>query len=247
MYSPFFTNHRRYQQPYPTYHPFHPVYHVDPAPEDLRPTERSAAPKVVRIPVQFGGSERLDRTESGVKIQKVLRGFLARKSLWKVKDIKIEVDEIEERLRSRETVELMKTDAKERLRMSESLMSLLLKLDSIRGVDLGVRGCRKAVIRKAIGGIEAGDLGESCGMERGREDCEVKGSGGRERELLEKMVKENEKMVRMMRELFERNEAQTRMLNALTQRVGMLERVIVCDRMRRKKKKKAAPLPCTDK
>ncbi|XP_047968491.1 BAG family molecular chaperone regulator 5, mitochondrial-like [Salvia hispanica] len=256
MYSPFFTNHRRYQQPYPTYHPFHSVYHADPA-------ERSAAPKVVRIPVQFGGSERLDRTESAVKIQKVFRGFLARKSLRKVKDVKMEVDEIEERLRRRETMELVKTDAKERLRMSESLMSLLLKLDSIRGVDLGVRGCRKAVIRKAIGlqeridaivagEIEGGEsecgaeLEESCGMERGMGDCEEKASGGRERELLEMVVKENEKMVRMMSELFERNEAQTKMLNALTQRVGMLERVIVCDRLRRKKKK-AAPLPCTDK
>ncbi|KAG6422436.1 hypothetical protein SASPL_119008 [Salvia splendens] len=303
MYSPFFTNHRRYQQPHPTYHPFHPVYYADPVPEDLRPAEMSAAPKVVRIPVQFAGSERLDRTEWAVKIQKVFRGYLARKSLRKVKDIKLEVDEIEERLRSCKTVELVKTDAKERLRMSESLMCLLLKLDSICGVDLGVKGCRKSVIRKAIGlqeridaivagEIEAGecdcdvaencadlkdsceiecdagvneagesecgvaenrvDLEESCEMERGREDeggmgdCEVKASGETERELLEKTVKENEKMVRMMSELFERNEAQTRMLNALTQRVGMLERMIVCDRMR-KKKKKAAPLPCTDK
>ncbi|KAL1565337.1 BAG family molecular chaperone regulator 5, mitochondrial-like [Salvia divinorum] len=144
MYSPFFTNHRRYQQPHPTYHPFHPVYHVDPATEDLRPA------KVVRIPVQYAGSERLDRAESAVKIQKVFSGFLARKSLRKVKDIEIEVDEIEERLKSAEAVELLKTDAKERLRMSESLMSLLLKLDSIRGVDFGVRAFRKAVIRKAI-------------------------------------------------------------------------------------------------
>ncbi|KAG6422437.1 hypothetical protein SASPL_119009 [Salvia splendens] len=134
--------------PYPTYHPFHPVYHAvaEPITE-----ETAAAPKVVRIRVQSAGSERLDRTESAVKIQKVFRGFLGRKSLRKVKDVKIEVDEIEERLKSRETVELLKTDAKERLRMSERLMSLLLKLDSIGGVDLGVRACRKAVIRKAIG------------------------------------------------------------------------------------------------
>ncbi|KAL1565336.1 hypothetical protein AAHA92_07563 [Salvia divinorum] len=326
MYSPYFTNHRRYQQPHPTYHPLHSVYHVDPDLEDLRPAERAAARKVVRIPVQFAGSERLDRTESAVKIQKVIRGFLARKSLRKVKDIKIEVDEIEERLKCGEVVELLKTDAKERLRMSESLMSLLLKLDSIRGIDFGVRGCRKVVIRKAIclqeridaivageieagesdrdvsencadlkdsgeikcvaggievgesdrdaaencadlkdsceiecvaGGIEAGvencaDLEGSCEMERGMEDggvgdCEVKVSGETERELLERMMKESEKMVRMMSELFERNETQTRMLNALTQRVGMLEKVIACDRMRKKKTKKAAPLRCTDK
>ena len=68
-----------------------------------------------------------------------------------MKEIKIEVDRIEQRLKRREIVELLKTDVKERLLMNESLMSLLLKLDLIRGVDLGVRACRKAVIRKAIG------------------------------------------------------------------------------------------------
>ncbi|KAK4402608.1 hypothetical protein Sango_1001500 [Sesamum angolense] len=62
----------------------------------------------------------------------------------------------------------------------------------------------------------------------------------RNRELLERMVEENEKMMRMMTQLFERNEAQTRMLNALTHRVGMLEKAFVCDRLRRKKKCKAA-------
>ncbi|XP_057774933.1 uncharacterized protein LOC130993914 [Salvia miltiorrhiza] len=151
MDSPFFPTNRWYQQPDPTYRPFPPsvrgvpVYH-----EDHRPAERASGPRVVRIPVQFVGSERLDRTGSAVKIQKVFRGFLVRKSLRKIKDIKIEVDEIEARLKRGEVVELVKRDAKERLRMNESLMALLLKLDSICGVDFGVRGCRKAVIRKAI-------------------------------------------------------------------------------------------------
>ena len=89
---------------------------------------------------------------------------MARKRQRKMKEIKIEVDQIEQRLKRRETVELLKTDTKERLLMSESLMSLLLKLDFNRGVDLGVRSCRKAVVCKAIGlqeridAIVAGDL-----------------------------------------------------------------------------------------
>ncbi|KAK6160439.1 hypothetical protein DH2020_003820 [Rehmannia glutinosa] len=166
MESAFFRNGRWYQQPGPTRHHFShspsfggglPVYQVDPsmgAHRPVRPTQRppdrNPGPKVVRIPVHFVGSEQVDRSGSALKIQKVFRGFLVRKCLKKIKDIKVQVDEIEERLLKSEVVELVRRDEKERLRMNESLMSLLFKLDSICGVDFGVRGCRKAVIRKAI-------------------------------------------------------------------------------------------------
>lgn len=308
MDHPFFTNRRWFEQPDPIHRPFRPsargvpVHHVDPP-----------APKIVRIPVQFFGSERLDRTGSAVRIQKVFRGFLVRKSLGKIKGIKLQVDEIEERLRRSDVVDLVRRDPKERLRLNESLMALLLKLDSICGVDFGIRACRKAVIRKAIAlqeridAIVASDLGggrngeivdlesesnvasdvensvppanskdsvddrEAVSCERGMEvergddeagiidvgvDCEVKvgeasGIGNVEtvkgndnsmtnRELLEKMMKENEKMMSMMSQLYEKTETQTRMLNGLTHRVELLEKAVVCDRLRKKKKKAKA-------
>lgn len=336
MDSPFFTNRRWFEQPDPNHRPFHPsargvpVYHVDPSPEShrpvqraQRPTERPSAPKIVRIPVQFLGSGQLDRTGSAVKIQKVFRGLLVRKSLRKIKDIKLQVDEIEERLKRSEVVDLVRRDPKERLRLNESLMALLLKLDSICGVDFGVRGCRKAVIRKAIalqemidaivtsdlgGGrngeivdlesesnvtsdvensappanlkgscceddghlkdsivdredfevvscgrvmeVEGGDGDDEAGIVDVGVDCEVKVSEANEnletvkgndsmtnRELLEKMMKENEKMMSMMSQLFEKTDMQTRMLNGLTHRVELLEKAVVCDRLRKKKKK----------
>ncbi|KAH6798094.1 hypothetical protein C2S52_022648 [Perilla frutescens var. hirtella] len=299
MDSPF--NRRWYQQPDPTRRPFHPspssrgvpVYRVDPTQETRRPVESASAPKVVRIPVQFVGSGQPDRARSAVKIQKVVRGFLVRKSLRKIEDIKLEVDEIEERLQRKEVVDSVKRDAKERLRVSESLMALLLKLDSISGVDFGVRVCRKAVIRKAIAlqeridaivaaadsenseivdlesependehvplvnfEAESGGDGDRKSLEDDEAgivdvgvDCEVKVSGdvgaegsGNEnktnRELLEKMMGENEKMLCMMNQLFERSETQTRMLNALTHRVELLEKAFVCDKLMRKKKMK---------
>ncbi|XP_019199806.1 PREDICTED: uncharacterized protein LOC109193405 [Ipomoea nil] len=61
-----------------------------------------------------------------------------------------EVDEIERRVSQSETVEVLRRDERERIRVNEMLMSLLFKLDSVRGVDSGVRVCRKAVTRKAI-------------------------------------------------------------------------------------------------
>ncbi|KAG8365843.1 hypothetical protein BUALT_Bualt17G0014000 [Buddleja alternifolia] len=148
MDDPFFGNHRWYQQPAPTRYPFSRspsfVYDVDPTREARRP-EKKPGPRVV--PVQFVG---VDRSGCALKIQKVFRGFLVRKCMKKMKDIKVEVDKIEERVLKGEVEELIRRDEKERLRMNESLMSLLFKLDSICGLDFGVRACRKAVIRKVI-------------------------------------------------------------------------------------------------
>ena len=73
-----------------------------------------------------------------------------RKSVKKIAAIRREVDEVERRILREEALESMKKDPKERLRVNETLMSLLFKLDSVRGVDLGVRDCRKSVIKRAI-------------------------------------------------------------------------------------------------
>lgn len=82
----------------------------------------------------------------------------------------MQVDEIEEKISRSEVVELLRTDGREKLRMNEALMSLLLKLDSICGVDFGVRGCRKAVIRKVIALQERIDAIVAADLER---NCEI--------------------------------------------------------------------------
>lgn len=112
-------------------------------------TKTTPSPKVVSIPVHFVGSER-SRSDSALKIQKVFRGFLARKSVKKIAAIKREVDEVEKRISKKENLESIRSDPKERLRVNETLMSLLFRLDSVRGVDSGVRDCRKSVIKKTI-------------------------------------------------------------------------------------------------
>ncbi|KAF3958419.1 hypothetical protein CMV_016683 [Castanea mollissima] len=115
-----------------------------------KPTPSSR--KVVSIPVQFVGSGRggSESDSSALKIQKVFRGFLVRKSVKKIAAIRREVDEVERQISREEALESMKKDPKERLRVNETLMSLLFRLDSVRGVDSGVRDCRKSVIKRAI-------------------------------------------------------------------------------------------------
>ena len=68
----------------------------------------------------------------------------------KIAAIRREVDEVERRILREEALESMKKDLKERLRVNEMLMRLLFRLDSVRGVDSGVRDCRKSVIKRAI-------------------------------------------------------------------------------------------------
>lgn len=106
--------------------------------------------KVVSIPVQFVGSGGRSRSDSAVKIQKVFRGFRVRRSVRKIAAIRREVEEMERKVSKESTVESIRSDPKERLRVNEVLMSLLFQLDSVRGVDSAVRDCRKAVIRRAI-------------------------------------------------------------------------------------------------
>lgn len=75
---------------------------------------------------------------------------MIRKTVKKIASIRNEVYDIERRIDDTEVVSLIRRDAKERLRVNETLMSLLFKLDSIRGVDCGIRDLRKAVTKKAI-------------------------------------------------------------------------------------------------
>ncbi|XP_010263430.1 PREDICTED: uncharacterized protein LOC104601691 [Nelumbo nucifera] len=109
---------------------------------------KSPSTNVISIPIRFVSEEK--RPAAALKIQKCFRGFLIRKNVKKIIEIKKEVDEVEQRISRRKTVDLIRTDAKEQLRVNETLMSLLFRLDSVRGVDSGVRECRKKVIKKAI-------------------------------------------------------------------------------------------------
>ncbi|OAY32300.1 uncharacterized protein LOC110629501 [Manihot esculenta] len=353
MDDPFFSrSHFSYPSP-PRY--YYPAVRQIPVSRQTTPVQ-----KVVQIPVRYVDSAP-SRMDSVVKIQKVFRGFLVRKSVKKIAGIKREVDEIEKRISMKNTVELIRRDSKERLKVNETLMNLLLRLDSVPGVDSGVRDCRRAVIKRAIrlqemiDAIVAGDqelevddlakngeedtdqnsethdrapdveanVGESEKMpeklqnperqesktgresmgdvelaevevgEDGNAEHDVSGAGSeyaesvdlsreesqvdssanpeddsfeshentladqketehekdqscgdkkevstKSKELLERMMEDNKKMMGLMSELFERNEMQTRLLSSLSHRVEQLERALMCERSKRKKKRR---------
>ncbi|XAR48210.1 hypothetical protein NMG60_11030954 [Bertholletia excelsa] len=145
MESPFFAN------PWPCCQtssgPFSPI--AIGVPVEPVQGSRTASPNVVSVPVHEVSSE-TSRASAALKIQKVFKGSLVRKSMRRIASVKCEVEEVERRVSKVEFVELIRRDEMEKLRVNEALMSLLFKLDSVRGVDSGVRDCRKAMIRKAI-------------------------------------------------------------------------------------------------
>ncbi|KAJ8497791.1 hypothetical protein OPV22_008343 [Ensete ventricosum] len=118
----------------------------------------TANPRVVSIPVHFDGSDEVPavmkparvapseavRLSAAVAIQRIFRGHMVRKNVRVVSRIAMEVEEIERMVCSE--VERLRAYPKERLRVGEMLMALLLRLDSVRGV----REYRKKTIRRVI-------------------------------------------------------------------------------------------------
>ncbi|KAK8527263.1 hypothetical protein V6N13_085107 [Hibiscus sabdariffa] len=290
----------------------------------------SLKPKTVSIPVRFVGSER-GRSESAVKIQKVFRGFLVRRNVKKIMAIRKQVNEMDLSVSKTETVDLIRNDSKERLKVNEILMSLLFKLDSVRGVDSCVRDLRKSVIKRAIAlqemvdnaiinsgeqsvnssnaevvdkGQDMVDSSDDCNQtleetsndaesvpnlneQEGTEDVTDEGNEektpetsenesqtaqenaveeeepGKEKEgrgmnriskeesgrkeMVERIMEDNEKMMRLMEALTARNEMQSGMLRALAQRVEQLEKAFLCDKLRRKKRRSDEKSQCGGK
>ncbi|XP_021723132.1 uncharacterized protein LOC110690579 [Chenopodium quinoa] len=144
MEPPFFNIH--YQTPTPPQFRRFPVNIRPTAAAQTTPSRRR---KVISIPIHDENSLR-KRSDSAIRIQKVFRGFRVRKPVKKILELKGEVDAVEKKLQERETMKAIKRDRMERLKVNESLMVLLFKLDSVRGFNDEIRVLRKMVIRKAI-------------------------------------------------------------------------------------------------
>lgn len=98
---------------------------------------------------------RMDETSAATKMQSAFRGFSTRKgsplkNLRVIRDVKADADAIRRRLVDRQVVESILQNEKERLKITEEIMSLLLKLDAIQGANSFVRESRKAVIRELL-------------------------------------------------------------------------------------------------
>lgn len=76
---------------------------------------------------------------------------MVRTLLKKIIAVGSEVDKLESLIQRQETVDAVRSSEKEKHRINEALMVQLLKLDSVRGFDEGVRMLRKHMSRRIVG------------------------------------------------------------------------------------------------
>ncbi|MQM17631.1 hypothetical protein Taro_050605 [Colocasia esculenta] len=87
---------------------------------------------------------------AAVKIQAAYRGHLVRSLVRRVRDADAEAGRFELLIRTQEVVDAVRRDARERLRVAEGLMALLLRLDGVPGFYPAVRELRRATSRRIV-------------------------------------------------------------------------------------------------
>ena len=107
------------------------------------PIQSSEAP----IPITV----HLPQSTAAVKIQSAYRSHLIRNHYKTIAAIHSEADEFQRLIQRQETVDAVRSSEREKLKMNEALMKLLLKLDSVPGVDPAVREARRKVSRRIVG------------------------------------------------------------------------------------------------
>ncbi|KAH7863482.1 hypothetical protein Vadar_018053 [Vaccinium darrowii] len=99
--------------------------------------------------------KKLSEAEAAVVIQSAYRGFQVRrweplKKMKKIAEVREQAAEIRSRVEALESCRDISRDNKQRVVIGESIMSLLLKLDTIQGLLPSVRDCRKSVAKELV-------------------------------------------------------------------------------------------------
>ncbi|XP_065869575.1 BAG family molecular chaperone regulator 5, mitochondrial [Euphorbia lathyris] len=110
-----------------------------------------------------------DHISAATKIQSAYKAHIIRTLYRKISFVNSEADQLQRAIQQQETVDAIRNDEREKLRINEALMRLLLRLDSVPGVDPTVREARRKVSRRIVGlqeivdGICGGGESDWCG------------------------------------------------------------------------------------
>nr|XP_028964579.1 BAG family molecular chaperone regulator 5, mitochondrial-like [Malus domestica] len=141
-------------------HPFSLTQiHQGLAKDDETLSQLQTPPATTEIPIQSSNALipitlHLPQSTAAIKIQSAYRAHLIRTHFKTIVAVHSEADEFQRLIQRQETVDSVRTSKREKLRMNESLMWLLLKLDS----DLAVREARRKVSRRIVDAIVSEDV-----------------------------------------------------------------------------------------
>nr|XP_028948062.1 BAG family molecular chaperone regulator 5, mitochondrial-like [Malus domestica] len=138
------------------------------AKDDETFSQLQTPPATTEIPIQSSNAPipitlHLPQSTATIKIQSAYRAHLIRTHFKTIAAVHSEADEFQRLIQRQETVDSVRTSEREKLRMNESLMRLLLKLDS----DPTVREARRKVSRRIVDAIVLEDVDGFWG---GRDD-----------------------------------------------------------------------------
>ncbi|CAK7348787.1 unnamed protein product [Dovyalis caffra] len=124
------------------------------------------------------GKRRLSDEEAALLIQSAYRGFEVRrweplKKLKQIAQVRVQVAEVKDKIHALEASSDLQKDHRQRVVIGEMIMSLLLKLDAIQGLQPTLRDIRKSLARELVALQEKLD---SLIMERCEETAEQKTS-----------------------------------------------------------------------
>ncbi|KAL0797705.1 hypothetical protein Bca101_052879 [Brassica carinata] len=127
----------------------HTFYNDHTAPQATReiPIETPTPPPPAKATVTTNTSA----DTAAARIQSGYRSHKIRALYRTISSVHREANRAQSTIQRQETVDAIRTDEKERLRMNETLMSLLLKLDSVPGLDPAIREARRKVSRQIVG------------------------------------------------------------------------------------------------
>ncbi|XP_027339050.1 BAG family molecular chaperone regulator 5, mitochondrial [Abrus precatorius] len=91
------------------------------------------------------------QSHAALTIQSAYRAHRIRTLYRKISAVDSEADQLQRLIQRQDTVDAVRTNHLEKLRMNEALMALLLKLDSVPGIDPTVREARRKVTRRIVG------------------------------------------------------------------------------------------------
>ncbi|XP_028755307.1 BAG family molecular chaperone regulator 5, mitochondrial [Neltuma alba] len=93
----------------------------------------------------------LSQPDAAIKIQSAYRSHRIRALYRRIASVDSEADHLQRLIQRQDTVDAVRSNELEKLKMNEALMALLLRLDSVPGIDPTVREARRKVSRRIVG------------------------------------------------------------------------------------------------
>ncbi|PON34042.1 IQ motif, EF-hand binding site [Parasponia andersonii] len=111
----------------------------------------SSSEAPIPITVHLPQQPQPNPSASAAKIQSSYRAHRIRTLHRTIRSVNSEANELQRSIQRQDTVDAVRCDEREKLRMNEALMALLLRLDSVPGWDPAVREARRKVSRRIVG------------------------------------------------------------------------------------------------